>query len=110
MLIVVVVGDGDCDGAGLSGTLHGAERNAAAHRGQQHHVAACAGYRLNYLLGNREIHGSADRVVTCRVTNDLCHTRMRGQLLPGWVVINDEITAGVQILDNAPLWSFPGVT
>jgi len=59
MLVVVVVGDGNGDGAGLRGALHGVERDGATEGGKKDDFAACALDGANDIGGDGQVHGGA---------------------------------------------------
>src|SRR5207248_1187785 len=48
VLIIVIVGDGYCDGASLRGTFHRSQWHAPSHGGEQHYVFARALHCFNY--------------------------------------------------------------
>src|SRR5258708_24751094 len=51
MLVVVVVGDGDADGAGVGGSFHGVERDGAAGGGEEGDFAAGGLAAARYVAG-----------------------------------------------------------
>src|SRR5260370_15612598 len=59
VLVVVVVGDRDADGAGVGGALHGVERDGAAGGGEEDDLAAGALDRADNVGGDGEVDGGA---------------------------------------------------
>src|SRR6202034_241230 len=107
MLVVIVVSDGHGDGAGVRGSLHGSEGNAAAHGWQQDDRLVGAFDGGDDFLGDGQIHRSADGVVTGQVAHEHGDTGVRGEDFLRGFVIHDEVAAGANVVDDALLLVVP---
>lgn len=63
VLVVVVVGDGNRDGAGVGGSLDRTQGNASAHGGPEDDFTSSTTNGCDHGLGDGQVHGSADSIV-----------------------------------------------
>jgi hypothetical protein len=107
MLVIVIVGDGNDNGAGAGGSLDGAQGNAAPHGGPEGDFPASTADGDDDGLSHGQIHGSADGVVAGGVTYDHGDARMCSQNLLRRLVIDDEIAARADVIDDPLLLLAP---
>ncbi len=105
VLVVVVVGDGDADGAGLGGSLHGVEGDGAAGGGEKDDFAVGGFDRVDDVGGDGEVHGGTGSGFAS-LGLDVRDFRVRETLLArGWG-FGDEVALGADVVDDALLLGF----
>ena len=105
MLVVVVVGDGDSDGAGLRGSLHGIERDGAAEGGEKDDFAASGFDGVDDVGGDGQVHGGAGGWFSAFGLDVRDFGVGQALFARGWG-FGDEVALRADVVDDALLLGF----
>src|SRR5262249_41972049 len=102
VLIVVVVGDGNSDGACVGSALHGVERDCAAERGKKDDLAAGGFDGTDDIGGDGQVDGSA-RGGFALVGLDVGDFGMRDEVVSCGRTVGDKVALRADVVDDALL-------